>query len=68
MTGSSVLISDENRSLGLCLPESFSFSFAMNRSGSNISVRTVLLSEAAAILIGVHTMPELDVLIDWGRL
>ena len=37
----SILISDAKRSLALCLPEWFSFSFAMNRSGSDISVRTV---------------------------
>jgi hypothetical protein len=120
------LISDENRSLGLCLPESFSFSFAMNQSGTDISVRTVfavggrgyadvsctdlrmralgrsLLNKSSGIpyslsqpdferqgkhltslvlglsrrfhgkhwliVTGVHTVPELDVLIDWGRL
>jgi hypothetical protein len=122
----SALISDENRSLGLCLPESFSFCFAMNQSGTDISVRTVfavggrgysdisctdlrmralgrsLLDKSSGIpcslsqadferqgkhltylalglsrrfrgkhwliVIGVHTIPELDVLIDWGRL
>ena len=120
------LSSDENRSLGLCLPESFSFSFAMNPSGTDISVRTGfavggrdysdisctdlrlralgrrLLDKSSGIpcslrqvdferqgkhltylalglsrrfrgkhwlmVIGVHTIPELDVLIDWGRL
>jgi hypothetical protein len=122
----SALIFDANRSLGLCLPESFSFSFAMNQSGTDISVRTAfdvggrgfsdisctdlrmralgrsLLEKSSGvpcalsqadferrgkyltylalglsrrfrgkhwlIVIGVHTIPELDVLIDWGRL
>jgi hypothetical protein len=122
----SALISEANRSLGLCLPESFSFSFAMNQSGTDISVRAAfavggraysdisctdlrmralgrrLLAKSSGvpcslrqadferqgkrltylalglsrrfrgkhwlIVIGVHTIPELDVLIDWGRL
>jgi hypothetical protein len=120
------LVSDENRSLGLYLPESFSFSFAMNQAGSDISVRTAftiggwrhsdhsctdlhmralgrsfLAKSSGAprslsqtdferrgkhltylalglsrrfrgkhwlLVIGVHTIPELDVPINWGRL
>jgi hypothetical protein len=125
-TDLSALISDANRSLALCLPESFSFSFAMNHSGTDIGVRTTfaiggrdyseisctdlrmralgrsLLEKSSTtqcslsqadferrgkhltcltlglsrrfcgkhwlLVVGVHTIPELDVLIDWGRL
>jgi hypothetical protein len=125
-TDLSALISDANRSLALCLPESFSFSFAVNQSGTDISVRTTfaiggrdysdisctdlrmralgrsLLEKSSGapcalcqadferrgkhltylalglsrrfrgkhwlLVIGVHTIPELDVLMDWGRL
>ncbi len=35
----SALVPDEDRSLGLFLPNAFSFSFAMNPSGTDISVR-----------------------------
>ena len=41
----SALIPDEDRSLAICLPESFSFSFAMNQSGTDISVRTAFTLE-----------------------
>jgi hypothetical protein len=125
-TDLSALVSDANHSLALCLPESFSFSFAMNQSGTDISVRTSfaiggrdysdvsctdlrmralgrsLLEKSLGapcavrqadferrgkhltylalglsrrfrgkhwlLVVGVHTIPELDVLIDWGRL
>jgi hypothetical protein len=36
----SALVPDEDRSLGLFLPNSFSFTFAMNPSGTDIGVRT----------------------------
>jgi hypothetical protein len=120
------LVPDEDRSLELFLPNSFSFSFAMNPSGTDISVRTTfalrsrrfsdisctdlrmralgrsLLEKSSGtprshsqadferrgkhltylalglsrryrgkhwlLVAGVHTIPELDVRTDYGRL
>lgn len=122
----SALVPEENRSLGLFLPDSFAFSFGMNPSGTDVSVRAAFtlggrsfsdigctdlrlralgrrllerstgaprsLSQADfqrrrkritylalglsrlyrgkhwLIVVGVHTLPELDVPIDYGRL
>ena len=122
----STLVPDEDRSLGLFLPHSFGFSFAMNQSGTDIGVRATfalgsrhfsdiscpdlrirafgrsLLEKSSGaprslsqadferrgkhltylalglsrryhgkhwlLVIGVHTIPELDVRIDYGRL
>jgi hypothetical protein len=125
-TDLAALVADEDRSLGLFLPDSFSFIFAMNQLGTDITVRTAftlggrhfsdigctdlrmralgqsllkrssnaprLLSQTDfelrgkhltylaiglsrryrgkhwLIVIGVHTIPELDICIDYGRL
>ncbi|MBI2875315.1 MAG: hypothetical protein HYY20_00345 [Candidatus Tectomicrobia bacterium] len=122
----SVLVPDAERSLGLFLPDAFTFSFSLNRSGTDIGVRAAftiggrsfsnigctdlrlralgrrLLERSAGIprtlgqadferrgkrstylalglsrryhgqhwliVVGVHTLPELDVPIDYGRL
>jgi hypothetical protein len=122
----SALVPDEDRSLGLFLPDWFGFSFTMNQSGTDISVRStfalgsrhfsdisctdlriralgrILLEKSSGatralsqadferrgkyltylalglsrryrgkhwlLVVGVHTIPELDVCIDYGRL
>jgi len=48
----SALVPNEERSLGLFLPDSFSFSFAMNKSGTDISVR-------ADFVIGGQTFSDI---------
>jgi hypothetical protein len=53
----SALIPDEDRSLAICLPESFSFSFAMNQSGTDISVRPAFTLEGRHL--SDRTCPDL---------
>ncbi len=48
----SALVAHEDRSLGLFLPDSFTFNFGMNQSGTDISVR-------AAVTVGGHRFSEI---------